>query len=1570
MSKIDQRVVEMKFDNATFRRGVQQTLSDLAELSKGLAMRGASAGLDGVDSAIKRFSLRGMLDGLQQAMGGFSALGVIAATTLASITHKALAAGAQVVKSLTLDPVMQGFQEYELKMGSVQTIMANTARHGTSLDTVNSELGKLNEYSDKTIYNFAEMTKNASLFTASGMKIEDATTVIKGFSNEAAASGTSAEGAAGAAYQLSQALNAGTIRLMDWRSLQNVGMGNKNMQEGIIGLAKAMGTLKAGSDTAALANKDFNGSLEKGWLSADVMSTYLKAMSGDMTEAELAAKGLSAAQIATIQAQAQMGLDAATKVRTLSGLMNTLKEGVASGWATSMEIVFGNFTEATELFTGVKDAIGGLLDNTSNARNQILKDWKALGGREHLIQGIKNAFNALFQVLRPIRDAFREVFPAKTGADLALLTKRFRQFTVDMLLGENTMNNLKRTFQGIFSVIKIVTTVIGGITKAIFGLFDAAGSSAGGFLAITAVIGDFLTAISQILTKTGAIQAFFSVLVSPLLILKPLIGLVSNLAVALGSLLSGDVDAFTSKIADAFSIFGDGLNAVSDRFDSFTNKLSGGLEAISGFLMNFSRKAAFTGNTVVAGITRSLSKAIGFLSSFFADARGTISDLIQVLNGASVSSGNFLAGFSGGILEGIMNLIDRVRDRFVAFRESLDFSGAFSAFNLGASSAASTGGTILSTLGSMLTGLWGGLSSMFSGVGKALGPVTSSLSNFFSTLVSKITEYIKNMDMQDAVALLNTGMFIAMYLAIRSFFKKMSEIADMFGGMIDSITGTFDQLTSTLKTMQNNVRANIILKIAIAVGILAAAVLVLSTINGNDLKKALVALSVLFVQLGIALAIITKMDPKSMTSSAGGLILLAIAIRIMAGAIKTLGEMDFEVLRQGLISLGLILGAIMILVKVMDGAKGIFVAAAGLLILSAALAALAAVIVIYQRFDYATIIDGVGAMAITLGLIGIAMGKMPKGMIAKAAGLVILSFALTMLAGVLKIFATMSVGEMAKSLIMLAASLAIMVAAMTLATGGLAGAAALLIMAAALMLLVPVLKLFASLSWEGIAKGVAGLALVLGVLVVAMYALTPVIAVLAIFAAALKIVGIAILLAGTGVMLLAAGIGLLAITGAAGFAVLMVGLQGFLNMLPLIAQQVGHAFIAFAAVIAAAAPKLMDAFGVIIMAFISKVGEIAVHLYAAGIDMIMGFLRAIRDRIGGIVTIVGEIITNFIDALAVQLPRIIESAVNLIVAFMEGLATALNENAERIGIAAANIGMAIIDGIVAGLRAIWDRLPQALQDLARDGLDAIRSFLGIRSPSTVFIGVGKDIVMGMINGIGDMVGGLITKAKTVVSEAISGAKAMASKAADIGSAIVDGIAKGIRDAANRVKDAALALAQKLPGWVKKVLGIESPSKVFAEIGKYIDEGLSLGIASNSGTVMKSTENLGNDTINIMRKTLNKLSDTLILDVDTQPTIRPILDLTDVQRNANRLNSMLSSQSISVGSIYSRAQDASEGYRNNQVLTTDTTPVLVEENHYSFSQTNTSPKALSTADLYRQSRNLMSVTKNGALTNVK
>ena len=233
---IDERVVEMRFDNKQFESNVQTSLSTLDRLKKSLNLSGAAKGFDEIDSASKKVNMNGLANAVESVRLKFSALEVMAVTALANITNSALNAGKRIVSALTIDPIKTGFQEYETQIGAVQTILANTQHEGTNLQQVNRALDELNTYADKTIYNFTEMTRNIGTFTAAGVNLQTSVDSIKGIANLAAVSGSTSQQASTAMYQLSQALAAGKVSLMDWNSVVNAGMGGRCSRTRLSGL--------------------------------------------------------------------------------------------------------------------------------------------------------------------------------------------------------------------------------------------------------------------------------------------------------------------------------------------------------------------------------------------------------------------------------------------------------------------------------------------------------------------------------------------------------------------------------------------------------------------------------------------------------------------------------------------------------------------------------------------------------------------------------------------------------------------------------------------------------------------------------------------------------------------------------------------------------------------------------------------------------------------------------------------------------------------------------------------------------------------------------------------------------------------------------------------------------------------------------------------------------------------------------------------------------------------------------------------------------------------------------------
>ena len=393
---IDNKVVEMRFDNRNFESNVKTTMSTLDKLKSALKLDGVAKSFDGITSASKKVDMRGIQNGVEQARLSFSALDVVAVTALSNITNSAINAGKKIVSALTIEPVTSGFHEYETQMGAIQTILSNTQKEGTNVQQVNAALDELNEYADKTIYNFTEMTKNIGTFTAAGVKLDTSVNAIKGIANLAAASGSSSQQASTAMYQLSQALAAGKVQLMDWNSVVNAGMGGQMFQDALIRTSELLGT---GAKQAIETSGSFRESLTKtGWLTTEVLTQTLDqfATAADTQEEYNAAvqkfvsQGYTEEQARQIADMAKNAGDAATKVKKFTQMWDVLKETAQSGWATTWRLIFGDFEQAKSLFTPLTNFFSGIIQGISNARNALLESalGKSFSGLSKTITGV------------------------------------------------------------------------------------------------------------------------------------------------------------------------------------------------------------------------------------------------------------------------------------------------------------------------------------------------------------------------------------------------------------------------------------------------------------------------------------------------------------------------------------------------------------------------------------------------------------------------------------------------------------------------------------------------------------------------------------------------------------------------------------------------------------------------------------------------------------------------------------------------------------------------------------------------------------------------------------------------------------------------------------------------------------------------------------------------------------------------------------------------------------------------------------------------------------------------------
>lgn len=394
--EVDERVVEMRFDNAQFEKNVQTSMSTLDKLKAKLNFNGVSKGLEDVGNATKKLEFSGVASGIEAVQAKLSAMEVIGVTALANITNSVVNAGKRIASAITIDPVRDGFNEYETQMNAVQTILANTQKEGTNVKQVNAALDQLNTYADKTIYNFTEMTRNIGTFTAAGVKLNASVSAIQGIANLAAVSGSTSQQASTAMYQLSQALASGTVKLMDWNSVVNAGMGGQVFQDALIRTSEKLGTgAKAYIDAAG----SFRESLSKGWLTTDVLTETLDMFSTAAdTEEEYAAaiqkfvnEGYSEEQAVDMANMAKTAGEAATKVKTFTQLINTLKEALGSGWTTTWRLIIGDFEEAKELWTKVSDVLSKLINNASEARNKLVEGVMSFNPFTNMLNKLENS---------------------------------------------------------------------------------------------------------------------------------------------------------------------------------------------------------------------------------------------------------------------------------------------------------------------------------------------------------------------------------------------------------------------------------------------------------------------------------------------------------------------------------------------------------------------------------------------------------------------------------------------------------------------------------------------------------------------------------------------------------------------------------------------------------------------------------------------------------------------------------------------------------------------------------------------------------------------------------------------------------------------------------------------------------------------------------------------------------------------------------------------------------------------------------------------------------------------------
>lgn len=1359
---IDERVVEMRFDNKQFEQNIQTSLSSLDKLKKSLNLEGAAKGLETVNDAANKCSgnMSPLSNAVETVRVRFSALEVMAITALQNITNSALAAGKNLVSAFTIDPIKTGFEEYETQINAVQTILANTSSKGTTLDQVNNALDELNHYADMTIYNFTEMTRNIGTFTAAGVDLDTSVAAIKGIANLAAVSGSNSQQASTAMYQLSQALAAGTVKLQDWNSVVNAGMGGQVFQDALKETAKVHGIA---IDEMIKDEGSFRETLSKGWLTSDILTETLAKFTGDLNEDQLRTMGYTDDQIKSIMEMGKTANDAATKVKTFTQLFDTLKEAAQSGWTQSWEIIVGDFEEAKELLTEVSDTFSAVINASADARNKMLQDWKDLGGRTMMIEAVKNVFEGLVSVAKPVREAFNEIFPPMTGKQLAEITERIRDLTAKFKMGEESSKNLKNTFKGVFAVLDIVgqafKAVAGGVGELI-GLFLPAGN---GVLSLTGSFGEYLVKLDETVKKTDIFGKAVSTVVD---IVKTVITFVKTAGEKVkefGKAAGEKFDfpgfelfhSFLERVHDRMAQIGDGAGKMKSGVIVAFEMMGEALEKCK-FLKVM--EALWTAVKVIAG---GIADAVGTMMGTLAEKLGNadFSGVLDILNsiavgGIALSVSKFLKSVTepleglNGVLEGVTGILDGVRGCFEAYQTNLK---AGTLLKIGAAIALLAGSIVAISLidSDKLSASLGAITVLFANL---LGAM--AIFNKISSDTGKVSKACTAM--------------IAMSVAVSILAGALKKVSDLDWGELArglvGIAGLTTIVVASSKAMASSQKqvmkgATSLIIFGAAIKILASACEDLSKLQWDELGRGLTGVGVLFAEIAVFLRV-AKFNGK-MISTATGIVILSAAMKVLASACKDFGQMEWSEIGKGLAGIGGLLAELAVFTNLAGNAKHVMSTGVALIAIGAAMKIFASAVKDFGQLQWDEIGRGLTAMGGALAEVAIAVNLMPKNMIGIGTGLVIVGGALEIIANCMSKFGGMQWEEIGRGLTVMGGALAELAISLNFMKGTLGGSAALLVASGALAVLAPVLSILGALSWEAIAKGLISIAGAFTIIGVAGAVLTPLVPTILALSGAFALIGVGVLTigagllaAGTGLSALAIGFTALATAGAAGataiVAALTVIVTGIAGLIPAVLTKVGEGIIAICKVIAAGAPAIGEAVKAVVLTLIDVFVSCVPQLADGALQLVVGVLAALVTYMPQIVDLAFKFLIGILDGIASNLPSLIKAGVDVLVAFFAGIVDALrgiDTGALLKGIA----GIGLLSAIMLALSATASLVPGAMVGILGMGavvaeMALVLAAVGLLSKLpglSWLIGEGGKLLQGIGTAIGQFVGGIV-----------------------------------------------------------------------------------------------------------------------------------------------------------------------------------------------------------------------------------
>lgn len=1380
---IDERVVEMRFDNKQFESNVQTSLSTLDRLKKSLNLSGAAKGFDEIDSASKKVNMNGLANAVESVRLKFSALEVMAVTALANITNSALNAGKRIVSALTIDPIKTGFQEYETQIGAVQTILANTQHEGTNLQQVNRALDELNTYADKTIYNFTEMTRNIGTFTAAGVNLQTSVDSIKGIANLAAVSGSTSQQASTAMYQLSQALAAGKVSLMDWNSVVNAGMGGKVFQDALVRTSELLGT---GAKNAINMYGSFRESLTKGeWLTTEVLTETLKQFAGAYSEADLIQQGFSESQAKEIAQMAKTAEEAATKVKTFTQLWDTLKESAQSGWTATWEILIGDFEEAKDLLSEVSETIGNVIGEAAQARNDLLSGGLSSGWKQLLNQGIADEagyIESIQEVARKSGDAFDKMVADSDNFSDAL-KKGLQEGVISSDTLSDAVHNLRDKMTGMSQEERkaagYTSEMVEQIEKLDEGLKNGSVS-----------MDEFTEKILKPSGRENLIQSIWNAA-------KGLMSVIAPIKEAFR-------DIFPPMTSEQLYAFTEALRNLTERMKLSETTSENLKRTFKGLfaVLDIIKQAV----TAVFNAVGSLLGGVGDLGAGILGVTGTFGDWLVKLD-EFIKQGDVFNKVLGTIVSVIKTVATAIRDFVKVVAEKIAFPGfellhsllerlharmsqigdAAGGMKSSVSSAFEAMGNALANCQFMqlLQAIWDAVKTIAGGIADAMGKVGSSL-----------IDSIGNADFSGVIDLLNGISFGAIAVGITKFVGAIKEQLDSIGSIKESFIGILDSVRGCFEAYQSQLQAGTLLKIASAIAILVASLVALSLIDSAKLSAALGAITVLFADLMASMAIFNKISgmASGVIRSTTAMLAISTSVLILASALKKLGDLDAKQLATGLTGVAGLTATMIVAAKSLGkGGPTIIKGASQMVIFAAAIKVLASSCEDLSALDWEGLAKGLVGVGVLLAEVSLFMNtaKFSGQSVTTATGIVILSGAIKILASACEDFAQMNWGEIGRGLTSIGIVLAEIVA-FTRLTGNaqhvIATSAALIGIGAAMKILAAAVKDFSAMNWSELAVGLVGMAGALATVTIAvnfmpknMIAIgTGLIAVstaLLIMASALENMGgmewneIAKGLVALGGSLGIMAVGLRAMTGTlSGSAAMLVAASALAILTPVLSilgamswtaivkglVSLAGAFTVIGvagAVLTPLVPTILGLSGAMALIGVAVLG-LGAGLLAAGTGLsaiAVGFTALAAAGTAGATAVVASL-TVIITGIADLIPAIVAKIGEAIVEFCKVIANSAGE----IGNAVKEVVLTLVDVLIECVPAIADGalkliagVLEALVQYTPQIVDSLFQFLigvleGIARNLPGLIQAAIDVLMAFFAGIVDALKGIDT----------------------------------------------------------------------------------------------------------------------------------------------------------------------------------------------------------------------------------